>query len=105
MTSLVHRLVEQPIAFPVIVRNVDDHAPHRACQVVVRAAGIGPVPERVGVAVGVGVDEDLVGIEAEALPVQVRRAVDAVGVVRAGPQSLDVDVPEEEALVSRPRPA
>ena len=98
---LVHRLVERAVAFPVVVGNVDDHAPHRGCQVVARAAGLGPVPEGVGVAVGVGVDEDLVGVEAEPLPVQVRGAVDPVGVVGAGPQSLDVNVPEEEGLVRR----
>ena len=96
---LVHRLVERTVAFPVVVRDVDHHAPHRGRQVVAGAAGVDPVPDRVGIAEGVKVDEDLAGIEAEPFAVKVVGAVHAVGVVGARPQPLDVNVPEEKRLV------
>ena len=52
-----------------------------------------------GVAQGVGVDEHLVAVVAKPLAVKVGRPIDPVGIMRAGPETLDVHVPEEERLV------
>ena len=98
---LVDRPVERAIALPVVVGHVDDHAAQRRGQIVAGPAGVGPIPERIRIAAAVGVDEDFVGVEAKALAVQVGGAVNAIGVVGARLQSLDVHVPEEKGLVHR----
>jgi hypothetical protein len=60
---------------------------------------MGAVEKRFGGAHGIGVDQDLVAVEAKASTVEILWPINTVGVMSAGPEALDMYVPEEESLV------
>src|SRR5438094_10490619 len=96
--GFLHWPFERLIIFPVIAGCVDDNRSHRCCHVILRAAGIRAVPDTLGVAHGIGIDEHLVSIEA-VTRIAVGRAVHAKRVMSARWQSFYENMPEMERLV------
>ena len=90
--------VERPVALPVVDGGVDDHRAHGSSHVVIRPAGADAVPEAVGVAARIGVDEDLIPVEPVA-GAGVERATHAVSVVGARLKPAHEDMPEVKGLV------
>ncbi len=86
-------------AFPVVVGEVHDEALHGRLAVVVWTRGLVPRPVLpVNDAQGVGVEEDLLHVEAVPVP-GLMGSVDAIGVDLALADPLDEDVPVIEGLV------
>src|SRR6516225_3068202 len=96
---VLHRPVERLISLPVVVVNVDDNAAHGSRQVVGRPDGIRAVIKSAGITQSIRVDQYLVAVEAKPVSVKILRSVNSVGVVSAGLEAFDIDVPEEERLV------
>src|SRR5438552_3709257 len=94
----LHWPLKRPITLPVIIRHIDDNRSHRSRHVVLRAASIRAIPDGVGVAQSIGIDENLVSIEA--VPrIAVGRPVYAERVRSAGRQLFYENMPEVEGLV------
>ena len=96
---VLHRAPERLVALPVVVGHVDDDAAQRVREVVLRTAGLDPVPERRGGAASVRVDQDLVRVEAMTLTMKVLGAVDPICIAHPGRHPGDMDVPEVEGPV------
>jgi hypothetical protein len=96
--GLVERPLERPVAFPVVVRGIDESAAHRRGQVVVGTHGIGALPEALGNAPRIWADEHFVRIESVARR-GIRWSIDAKGVVDPRPTPANEHVPKVEGLV------
>src|SRR6516164_3781647 len=95
----MHRPAERLVSLPVIIVSVNDHAAHGGHQIVGRPDSIVPVQERLRVAQGIRVDQDLIAVEAKPLAVEILWPIDTVGVMSARLEALDIDVPKKESLV------
>src|SRR5438034_4506547 len=96
----LHWPFERLIVFPVIAGCVDDNRSHGCCQVILRAPGIRAVPDTLGVAHGIGIDENLVPVKPVAR-FDAGWPVNAEAIMSAGWQSFYKNMPEVKGLVDR----
>ena len=94
-----HRTIKRLIAFPIIARRIDDDGPNGRSHVVFGRAGVAAIPEKMRVATGVRIDENLIWVES--LPRGIRVAIDPVTPVMR--QVALMDVPSTRAAITAVR--
>jgi hypothetical protein len=95
--GICHGVAKGLVAFPVVARGVNGDRSHQLAHVVFWRAGATAVPEGIGLASGVGIDENFVAIES--LGGGIRGAIDAVSVVGTGLQASHEGVPNMKGLI------